>query len=228
MPRRRLGSPRPPPLARRADGPVGREVRRSALILAGALTRDAGCQQNLEGYLKRLVVAQLRAGDLLEGQDNLNKLMIHGRNTEYLDMLHLLNEAIAAGSHEASTRTCQTIIQFLDSGIRGNTDSRPGSGLALGVSEFGPGTGSRCTPTRIHPRRIHLITLSKTEDPWLCMRERYCLVRCGKAKQAGKSMSSRRSTENFSHPMPVCGTSTRRTLRVSEKSKCSRRTLEKR
>ena len=92
--------------------------------------------QNLEGYLKRLVVAQLRAGDLLEGRDNLNKLVIHSRTTEYLDMLHRLNKAIAAGSHEASTRTCQTIIQFLESGVGGNTDSLPATGLALGVSEL--------------------------------------------------------------------------------------------
>ena len=92
--------------------------------------------QNLEGYLKRLVVAQLRGGDLLEGRDNLNKLVIHSRTTEYLDMLHRLNKAIAAGSPEASTRTCQTIIQLLESGVGGNTDSLPATGLALGVSEL--------------------------------------------------------------------------------------------
>ena len=90
-------------------------------------------QQNLVGYLKRLVVAQLRAGELPEGRDSLNKLVIHGRNAEHVDMLHLLDEAIASTSTEASTRTCQTIIQFLESGVRG--DSRPETGLALGVSE---------------------------------------------------------------------------------------------
>jgi len=90
-------------------------------------------QQSLEGYLKRLVVAQLRAGELLEGKDSLNKLVIHARNAEYLDMLHLLNEAIASSSDQVSARTCQTIVQFLESGVRGN--SRPETGLALGVSE---------------------------------------------------------------------------------------------
>ena len=90
-------------------------------------------QQNLVGYLKRLVVAQLRAGELPEGRDSLNRLVIHGRNAEYVDMLHLLDEAIASSCTEASTRTCQTIIQFLESGVRG--DSRPDTGLALGVSE---------------------------------------------------------------------------------------------
>jgi len=90
-------------------------------------------QQNLEGYLKRLVVAQLRAGELLEGRDSLNKLVIHGRNAEYVDMLYLFDEAIASSSDQVSARTCQTIIQFLESGVRGN--SRPETGLALGVSE---------------------------------------------------------------------------------------------
>jgi len=92
-------------------------------------------QQSLEGYLKRLVVAQLRAGELLEGRDGLNKLVIHVRNAEYLDMLNLLNEAIASGSDQVSARTCQTIVQFLESGVRGNADSRPETGLAIGVSE---------------------------------------------------------------------------------------------
>lgn len=90
-------------------------------------------QQHLEGYLKRLVVAQLRAGELLEGRDSLNKLVIHGRNAEYVDMLHLLDEGIASSSDQVSARTCQTIIQFLESGVRG--DSRPETGMALGVSE---------------------------------------------------------------------------------------------
>jgi len=89
--------------------------------------------QNVEGYLKRLVVAQLRTGDLLEGRDGLNKLVIHVRNAEYLDMLNLLNEAIASGSDQVSARTCQTIVQFLESGVRG--DFRPETRLALGVSE---------------------------------------------------------------------------------------------
>jgi tetratricopeptide (TPR) repeat protein len=93
-------------------------------------------QQNLEGYLKRLVVAQLRVGDLLDGRDGLNQLIIHGKNSEYLDILNLLNEAIAAGSPEASTRACQTIIQVLESGVRGNADSQPATGLALGGSEL--------------------------------------------------------------------------------------------
>ena len=51
-------------------------------------------QQSLEGYLKRLVVALLRAGELLEARDSLNKLVIHGKNPEYLDMLKLLNDAV--------------------------------------------------------------------------------------------------------------------------------------
>jgi tetratricopeptide (TPR) repeat protein len=92
--------------------------------------------QNLEGYLKRLVVAQLRAGELIEGRDNLDKLGDSRQTTDYADLLHPLNEAIAAGTHEVSTRTCQTIIQFLESGVRGNADSQPATGLALGVSEL--------------------------------------------------------------------------------------------
>jgi len=49
------------------------------------------------------------AGEPLEGRDSLNKLVIHARSAEYLDKLHLRNEAIASGSDQVSTRTCQTI-----------------------------------------------------------------------------------------------------------------------
>jgi tetratricopeptide (TPR) repeat protein len=90
--------------------------------------------QNLEGYLEQLVVAQLRAGDLLEGRENLNQLVIHSRTTGYLDLLRLLNEAIAAGTDEGSARACQTTIQVLENGVR--ADSRPATGLALGVSQL--------------------------------------------------------------------------------------------
>jgi hypothetical protein len=93
-------------------------------------------RRDLEGYLKRLVVAQLRAGELHEGREGLNVLVIHGKNAGYLDMLHLLNEAIASSSDQVSAGSCQTIIQFLETGIRGNTDSQGYSGLALRVSEL--------------------------------------------------------------------------------------------
>ena len=78
-------------------------------------------QQSLEGYLKRLVVALLRSGELLEARDGLNKLVIHGKNPEYLDMLKLFNDAVMSESDQASARTCETIVQFLESGVRGNT-----------------------------------------------------------------------------------------------------------
>ena len=90
-------------------------------------------QHSLEGYLKRLVIAQLLAGELIEGRDSLNKLVIYGKNGAYLDMLHLLNEAIASGSNDISARTCPTIVRFLESGVR--ADVRPETGLALGVCE---------------------------------------------------------------------------------------------
>jgi tetratricopeptide (TPR) repeat protein len=92
-------------------------------------------RQSLEGYLKRLVISQLRAGELLEGQDSLNQLVIYGRNSEYLDMLNAVNGAIASGSVQDSARTCQAIIQFLEGGVPRKADSRPETGLALGVSE---------------------------------------------------------------------------------------------
>ena len=92
-------------------------------------------QQSLEGYLKRLVVAQLRAGELLEAREGLNKLVIHGKNPEYLDMLKLCNDAVTSESVQALARTSETIVQFLESGVRGNRDARATHGLALGVSE---------------------------------------------------------------------------------------------
>ena len=38
-------------------------------------------------------------------------------------------------SAQASARTCETIVQFLESGVSGNRDSQAAYGLALGVSE---------------------------------------------------------------------------------------------
>ena len=50
-------------------------------------------------------------------------------------MLKLFNDALASGSDQTSARTCQAIVQFLESGVRVKADSKSSSGLALGVSE---------------------------------------------------------------------------------------------
>ena len=58
------------------------------------------------------------------------------RNAEYRDMLHLLNEAIGVDSDSAvAERNCGTIIRFLETRLREDTQGRTGGGLALGVSE---------------------------------------------------------------------------------------------
>ena len=50
-------------------------------------------------------------------------------------MLKLCNDAVTSESDQASARTSETIVQFMESGVRGNRDARATHGLALGVSE---------------------------------------------------------------------------------------------
>ena len=44
-------------------------------------------------------------------------------------------DRLTSDSDQASARTCKTIVQFLESGVRGNPKSHAAYGLALGVSE---------------------------------------------------------------------------------------------
>jgi len=44
-------------------------------------------------------------------------------------------DRLTSDSDQASARTCKTIVQFLESGVRGNPESHAAYGLALGVSE---------------------------------------------------------------------------------------------
>jgi hypothetical protein len=91
-------------------------------------------RQELEGYLKRLVVAELRSGRVADAQDDFNKLVIYGKNPDYLDMFHMLNQ-IVAGSDLAADQRYTTIVNFLETGIRYSAPV-PTTGLALGVSEL--------------------------------------------------------------------------------------------
>lgn len=93
-------------------------------------------RQDLEKYLKRLVIRQMKAGDLQEARDHLNKLVVYAKNSDHVDLLNLLNEAMASGSPQDLARTCQIVVQFLETGTREQTDSEGETGMALGVSEL--------------------------------------------------------------------------------------------
>ena len=99
-----------------------------ALRVLTTLLSRMNDQRDLEGYLKSLVIAELRSGQFAQGRDNLNKLVIHGKNAAYVDMLQLLDRS-------AAETNCQTIIKFLETGIREDAGGRTGGGWALGVSE---------------------------------------------------------------------------------------------
>ena len=92
-------------------------------------------RHEVEGYLKRLVIAEMRGGLLVAAQNDLNKLIIYGKNPDYLDMLHLLDQVVLSGSEPPSDKRCTTIIRFLETGVR-HSDSQVTTGLALGVSDI--------------------------------------------------------------------------------------------
>lgn len=99
-----------------------------------------GRGHELEHYAKRLVILQLQSGNLSDARDQLNKIVIYGQSSFYLDLFNRLNEAIAAGSAQGGSEICESMIQCLKTGVLdGPRISETGS--ALGVSEADLGTG---------------------------------------------------------------------------------------
>ncbi len=98
-------------------------------------------RHKLEDYLKRLVILQLREGNLREGRDSFNKMVVYGQSGAYLDLLNALNDAIVTGLPEVMQETSQKVIDALEKGPCEKEENSSGIGLALGVSELDLGIG---------------------------------------------------------------------------------------
>ena len=98
-------------------------------------------KEKLEGYLKRLVLLHLRANEVRDARENLNKLVVYGSSSFYLDLLNLINEAALDQSQEVMTRTVQRVIRSLEAGSLEKDQKEMSAPLALGVSELDLGMG---------------------------------------------------------------------------------------
>jgi hypothetical protein len=99
-----------------------------------------GRGHELEHYAKRLVILQLQSGNLSDARDQLNKIVIYGQSSFYLDLFNRLNEAIAAGSAQDGREVCESMIQSLKTRVLGGP-RMPETGSAVGVSEADLGAG---------------------------------------------------------------------------------------
>jgi tetratricopeptide (TPR) repeat protein len=93
-------------------------------------------REKLEEYLKKLVLLQLQSGDLQGARDSLNKMVVHGQGSFYLDMLKQLDEAIVSRSPRDLEGARQKVLQTLELGPEKQEISDVNIGLALGVSEL--------------------------------------------------------------------------------------------
>jgi len=98
-------------------------------------------KEKLESYLKRLVLIQLRADELRDARESLNKLVVYGSSSFYLDLLNLINEATMDQSPEVMKKTIQQISRALETGTLEKDQVEASSPLALGVSELDLGMG---------------------------------------------------------------------------------------
>ncbi len=90
----------------------------------------------VEETLKQLVVLHLESGDLREARDSLNKLVVYGQNSDYLDFLNDLNEVVLNNSTHRIREVCQNIIRTMEGAVREPEEDRSATGVALGVSEL--------------------------------------------------------------------------------------------
>jgi tetratricopeptide (TPR) repeat protein len=71
----------------------------------------------LEKHLKQLVILQLQQKDWREARDGLNKMVVYGQSSFYLDLLNLLNEAMMEGASEGLLQAGQRLIDALERGV---------------------------------------------------------------------------------------------------------------
>jgi tetratricopeptide (TPR) repeat protein len=93
-------------------------------------------QQRMEGYLRRLVILQLGCGNLREGREGLNQLVVESNDGLYLDLLNLLNEGMMKGSSDDLQKISRQVIQALELGGLDKEDPSSDMGIPLGVSDL--------------------------------------------------------------------------------------------
>ncbi len=98
-------------------------------------------KEKLEGYLRKLVILQLQQGDIQDGRESLNTLVVHGQSSFHLDLLNMINEATMDENPEALKETVQNVIQAINRGCMEKEGTFANFALALGVSELDLGMG---------------------------------------------------------------------------------------
>jgi tetratricopeptide (TPR) repeat protein len=99
-------------------------------------------REKLERYLKRLVILQLRADEVRDARESLNKLVVYGQCSFYLDLLNMINEASLESGPEVLKGAAEKIVHALERGsLEKHEDAMAHFGLALGVSELDLGMG---------------------------------------------------------------------------------------
>lgn len=99
-------------------------------------------REKLESYLKRLVILQMRANQLRDARDSMNKLVVYGQSSSYVDLSNLLNEAMLGSTPEALKNTVAQVILTLEQGsFESHEDPLADVDRALGISELDLGMG---------------------------------------------------------------------------------------
>lgn len=108
--------------------------------LIAVLIRMNG-QDQLEGYLKRLALVQLRAGERAEARESLNRLAVYSSSDFYLDLLRMMDDAGFEQPPVAMKKTMQKVIEALEAGKLQKEQAGGAAPVALGVSELDLGMG---------------------------------------------------------------------------------------
>ena len=93
-------------------------------------------RQELEKHLKQLVTLQLQQKDWREARDGLNKMVVYGQSSFYLDLLNLLNEAMMEGGTEGLHQVSQRLIEALQQGVLEPISNGSAQPRALGVDNL--------------------------------------------------------------------------------------------
>jgi hypothetical protein len=93
-------------------------------------------RQKLEIYLKRLLTLELQQENWRAARDTLNKMVVYGQSSLYLDVLQLLNDAMNLEVPEKLQDCGQKVIRILDRGVWEEEELGAVAWAALGVSEL--------------------------------------------------------------------------------------------
>ena len=91
-------------------------------------------KERLETYLQRLVILQLKSECFDEALESLNKIVMYGKASFYLDLFQLLKEASVTGRTETLRTTSLRVIHALENG-KLDSDHSSQDAMAVGVGE---------------------------------------------------------------------------------------------